>query len=143
MKINNTETRRNWGKIVLSVSAVWCFIGMLICCLFVSKEIAFIFILKSFLTLWVLSLLDLFVLAKMVKSALFLAVGTEQKKRGQTVGKLFFWGLIKVFIFILFVLFFMKASVIPGLVLVIGLSTLVIIPIVSGWIWARESMRYA
>ena len=91
--------------------------------------------------LWALCLLDLAALAKTVNGMLAIAAGGSgpaAENRGAYVIHTFSWGLIKLVCLGIFALVMIKARPIPTAGLLLGMGTLVVVPLVGGFFWSQK-----
>lgn len=102
------------------------------------------------LGLWALCIFDLFALAKVVRGALRLAAGQNEAGTADPVElrtalglNTAFWGLIKLSCLGLFMGVLLKGVEIPTGSLLLGLSTLVVIPLLGGLIWSQRGLKHA
>lgn len=127
--MTNTEHKQNLSPFFY-VALGWLLLGVIFCLLPGRAEY-----LSWLFGLWFLSVFDLFALAKAAQSAINLASG--KKDSGMSVSGFLIWGALKMICLgaIIGVLFFAKE--VAGSVLVIGVGTLVVVPLFGGAWWFR------
>lgn len=90
-----------------------------------------------FFGLWALSLLDLVALGKTVQGLIAIAGGAGENLPAYTIHT-FSWGLIKLVCLGIFALVVIKGSPIPTAGLLVGMGTLVVVPLVGGLLWSQR-----
>ena len=93
--------------------------------------------------LWALCLLDLAALAKTVNGMLIIAAGSSgpvAENRGAYVIHTFSWGLIKLVCLGIFALVMIKGRPVPTAGLLLGMGTLVVVPLVGGFFWSQKAL---
>jgi hypothetical protein len=142
-RIEKLENKISSGFFLFgTVSIVWLILGEVLCWGFNSNvEQAFVAY-KSVLGFWLLSVLDLTVLAKFLSSTGSLMNATEETKSAHAVQALV-WGLAKVVCLGLFVLVLLKGHEIPMHSLLLGMGTLVVVPLAGGYIWSQRVLQNA
>lgn len=95
-----------------------------------------------FLGLALLSALDLLALAKVVERVLGFAAATSEK-RGPALVQTFFWGALKLACLGIFILVLSKGVRFAASSLILGLGTLVVVPLVGGYFWSRRDLEHA
>ena len=86
-------------------------------------------------SLWCLCLFDLFALMKTIVGALKLMSATLEN-RGPLLIQTSFWGMIKIACLGIFTVILIKGQAIPTLALLLGVGTLVVVPLVGGYWWS-------
>ena len=114
----------------LWVSFSWLLFGLLFC--LVQGQID---AMGWFVGFWFISLCNLFALAKTAHSAVNLASGTKQS--GRELTNLFLWGTLKLFCFGVIVGVFIFVRELASSVVVIGVGTVVVVPLFGGFFWLR------
>ena len=92
--------------------------------------------------LWFLSILDLAVLSKL-GLVLFSLVNAEGARRSALTIQAFFWGAFKIICLGLFVITLLKGQKIPVSGLSLGMGTLVVVPLLGGFLWSRKVLTDA
>ncbi|MGK5088776.1 hypothetical protein WDW86_14560 [Bdellovibrionota bacterium FG-2] len=98
-----------------------------------------------FLCFWGLSVFDLFALTKVVSTLLILAAGDEKsvEKRPALIIQSFYWGFLKIGCLGAFgVVLFLGSSISRGAML-LGLGTLIIVPLFGGFLWSQRVLKHA
>lgn len=95
----------------------------------------------GFFALWGLSLLDLYLIGKVVASLLSLVAENQTINRSVLVMRTVLWGFAKLNVLALFGWFFIEADSLPGSALISGASTLIVVPIGGGLWWTRRTAR--
>ena len=90
-----------------------------------------------FLTLWGVSCLNLAALTQAGLKVLGWMRDTGQKHSPALMVQVFFWGTIKFVCLILLGSLIWRSRSVPGMTLVLGLSTLVVVPLFGGYLWSR------
>jgi hypothetical protein len=94
------------------------------------------------LGLWLLAVVDLAVLGKTISCVLFLMHSTSEMRSAHVVQALC-WGLFKVVCLGLFIIILLKGQKIPMRGLLLGMGTLVIVPLTGGFFWSQRVLRNA
>jgi hypothetical protein len=89
--------------------------------------------------LWALCLLDLLALGKTIQGMLAIAAGAGENLSAYTVHT-FSWGLIKLVCLGIFALVMIKGNPIPTAGLLVGMGTLVVVPLVGGFLWSQRAL---
>lgn len=97
---------------------------------------------KWFLGLWIVSLLDLFALERAVEAATGL-MSEASENRGALVIRAFYWGAIKLACMGILGWIVIHASNAPVRALLLGLGTLVAVPLFGGFMWSQKELRHA
>lgn len=95
-----------------------------------------------FLGLFALCLLDVVALAKAIETALRLATITREK-RGAALIQTFFWGTLKLVCVGIFILVLSKGVQFSLDSQILGLGTMVVVPLVGGYFWSRRDLEHA
>jgi len=142
-RIENLRKKTNAGFFLFGAAAViWLVLGEILCWVFnFDLEQAFLAY-KSFLGFWTLSVLDLGILAKFLSSAAHLMDAEEATRPAYAVQALV-WGVGKVVCLGLFVLVLLKGHEIPMHSLLLGMGTLVVVPLAGGFIWSQRILQNA
>lgn len=93
--------------------------------------------------LWILCLLDLFFTAKAISAVSVLMVEQSNQNKPARMVQAAFWGFLKVAALGVLIgsIYFGKSA--PSESLVIGLGTLVIVPLVGGFWWSQKELKHA
>ncbi|MEO5971054.1 MAG: hypothetical protein ABIQ95_14090 [Bdellovibrionia bacterium] len=142
-RTKNLENKTNSGIVIFGiVSAVWLILGEVSCwALNPNPEQAFLAY-RSFLGFWCLSVLDLGILAKFLSSAGYLMNANETTRSAYAVQAIV-WGVGKIVCLGLFVLVLLKGHEIPMHSLLLGMGTLVVVPLAGGFIWSQRVLQNA
>ena len=89
-----------------------------------------------FLGIWVLSMADLAALGKMVQVVISASQAAPENRKAHVI-RAFTWGVVKLACFGLLIAVLVNAKVIPAVALLMGLATLVMVPLVGGFVWSR------
>lgn len=119
-----------WLILALGVGFVWCLSG---------DGIRSLIWLTIF---WFLSVLDLAVLAVLVKN-IFEWMNAKGENRPVYAIRTLCWGIFKVFCLGLFFIVLLKGQQIPMQGLLLGMGTLVIVPLVGGFLWSQKVLSNA
>jgi len=90
-----------------------------------------------FLGLWALCLCDLIVLAKTVQGLFAFAAGAVENRPAQII-QTFSWGFLKLVCLGIFTFVMIRGRPFPMLGLLIGLGTLVVVPLLGGILWSSK-----
>lgn len=127
------------GEKLINRSTVISFLGASLLWLVLSVAVCLVFSVspKWAIQLWAMSVVDLWALAKAL-SAVFGLVGviSSSQNRQKLVIQAFYWGTVKLACLGLFAVVLIKAKSIPSLSLVIGLGTMVTVPLLGGLIYS-------
>ena len=93
--------------------------------------------LTAFLILWAASCLNLGVLGKAGLKVMEWMRHSGQNHSPELMIQVFFWGLMKFGCLILLGSLIWRSRSVPGMTLVLGLSTLVLVPLFGGYLWSR------
>lgn len=142
-RIENLENKTKSGIFLFgTVSVVWLILSEVLCWgLNSNREQAFSAY-KSLLGFWTLSVLDLGILAKFLSSAGYLMNANEATRSAYAVQAIV-WGVSKVVCLGLFVLVLLKGHEIPMHSLLLGMGTLVVVPLAGGFIWSQRVLQNA
>ena len=91
-------------------------------------------------TLWVVSVLDFFIL-RMLIHAVVQKVSATSNGKSSFPGKILFWGFFKTVCLGLFIIVLLKGQKIPLLGLLMGVGTLAAVPLVGGFFWCWRELR--
>lgn len=122
------------------VSLIWAVISTIGLLLIVSPGQWFLAAL-GFYSFWFLTLLDLFSITKVVASLLNLMSDSANSSRTKTLIQLAFWGTLKLTCLIGLGLGISKAEGLPLMGLLMGLGTLIVVPLAGGFWWTRFEVR--
>ena len=119
-------------------AVLWAVVGWAMCRHFsgaeeLSKNLVWLF------GLWALCLLDLLALGKTIQGMLAIAAGVGENLSAYTVHT-FSWGLIKLICLGIFALVMIKGNPIPTAGLLVGMGTLVVVPLVGGFLWSQRAL---
>lgn len=93
---------------------------------------------------WVLSILDLVALAKTLSSVMGLINSSEKSElRATYMVQTLCWGFFKLACLGLFILVLLKGQNIPWIGLLLGMGTLVVVPVMGGFVWSQRALRNA
>lgn len=125
-------------------SVAWLSIGAAVALTLSSRDTA-PSTLSWMLALWLLSVLDLAATGKLVGSFLGAAVsGAENSEKTPAYAiQTFVWGVLKLACLGIFGLVLMRGRMIPTPGLLLGLGTLVVVPLVGGFIWSQRELSHA
>jgi hypothetical protein len=124
-------------KVFVNVAVAWGLIGSSLV-FFLQPEHGLAFNLRWYSGLWACSGINLFALSKTVSKVLLLMSDNVGQQRAQILIQVFFWASLKLgFLTLLGSLIWHSQSV-PGMTLLLGLSTLVVVPIVGSYLWSRK-----
>jgi len=131
-------------RIFALVSGAWLAIAGILCWQ-LSPEGRSAAAILWFVGLWLLSVLDIAALGKTLTAVLGLAGGEiqEPEKRAGAAIRAFYWGFVKLACLGFFALALTKAEAAPGIGLLLGLGTLVIVPLAGGVVWSQRILRNA
>ena len=98
------------------------------------------------LAFWGLSLVSLFVLAKLVSLILGLTTTPPEKRMGAAI-QAFYWAVFKLACVGILITALIRASQATtpgfGLAVVLGMGTLCIVPLGGGYLWSRKGIHHA
>ena len=97
---------------------------------------------KWFTGLWVLCLFDLYALSRTLEAALGL-MNEESEKRSALTIQAFYWGTIKLACLGIFGTILLKGDSIPATSLLLGLGTLIVVPLMGWYWWSHRILRHA
>ena len=89
-----------------------------------------------FLGIWVLSMADLAALAKVVQVLIAASQAATENRKSHVI-RAFTWGVVKLACFGLLIAVLVNAKAIPAVALLMGLATLVAVPLAGGFVWSR------
>ena len=92
--------------------------------------------------LWGFSILDLFAIASLFKAVYALSTA-EPEKRGAHVINASVWGMIKLACLGLFGFLLLRGHAIPTRELLLGIATMVVVPLVGGFWWSQKVLHHA
>jgi hypothetical protein len=142
-RIENLKNRIDSGIFPFGVvSLIWLILGEVLCTALNTNIEQALFAKMSFLGFWLLSVLDLGILAKFLTSAGHLMNAGEHTRSAHTVQALV-WGAGKIVCLGLFVLVLLKEHEIPMQSLLLGMGTLVVVPLAGGFIWSQRILQDA
>ncbi len=96
-----------------------------------------------FSLLGMLGLLDLWAMSQSIRG-IFLWMGSESsEKRAAHALQAFYWGLIKLASLGILIAILVQGSTVPTVSLVLGTSTLVVVPLIGGFWWNQKVLRHA
>ena len=94
--------------------------------------------------IWLLCMADLLAMAQVVSQLLQLSgAGPQSTARGPRMMQIFFWGLIKLACLGLFGVILWAGRETPQRALLMGLGTLVVVPLVGGFWWSQRELSHA
>lgn len=142
-RIENLENKTNSLIFIFgATSVIWLVLGEVLCWALNSNIEQAFSAYKSFLGFWILSVLDIGVLGKFLSLAAHLMNADELNKSAYAVQALV-WGVAKLVCLGLFVLVLLKGHEIPMHSLLLGMGTLVIVPLAGGFIWSQRVLQNA
>jgi hypothetical protein len=127
---------------------LWAFVGTILLILMgLSKTEPFFTPLLWFYGLWGLGSLNLYFLMKTALSAFQATVNKSFQKNSPTGSKTLLWGMAKLSVFVLIgVSLFLARSFVAqsfsSLAVVLGISTMLIVPLLGGFWWAIKDERH-
>jgi hypothetical protein len=96
---------------------------------------------KWMIGLWALCVIDLFALANVLRPILLLmTLDDDSDKRPAAMINALFWGIAKFVCLGLFCIALMSAQGVPQRALLTGLSTLLVVPLVGGFLWSQKEL---
>lgn len=119
----------------LLVGVIWLVLGIVI-----GFQINVLLAVRWFVILWGLTVLDLLFLAKALLLVLKFVGGSN--KQELLVIPIIFWAVLKFTFFCGLTIILLKVSGIPSFSLLMGLSTLVVIPLCGGMLWNYSWFRH-
>ena len=90
-----------------------------------------------FLALFLGSVVNLFALSKAVGKVIEWMQYSGQNRSSGLLVEILFWGTLKFGCLILLGSLIWRSRSVPGMTLVLGLSTLVVVPLFGGYLWSR------
>lgn len=90
-----------------------------------------------FLALFFGSVVNLFALSKAVGKVIEWMQYSGQNRSSGLLVEILFWGTLKFGCLILLGSLIWRSRSVPGMTLVLGLSTLVVVPLFGGYLWSR------
>lgn len=135
---DSKASKRVFARPFLWVALCWAALGVGVSAITDSGGEHGLAWLWGFGILWVLSLLDFYLIGKVVASLLSLVAENHSVNRSALVFRTILWGFAKLNVFALFALVFVFGDSIPGTPLLLGTSTLVVVPIVGGLWWSAK-----
>ena len=119
------------------VSIVWLVLGEVLCQLLNSTSEKVWFASKWLFGIWILCIVDLYVLRMLVWSVLQI-LGSNQEKGVLYVIQTAFWGALKLVCLGLFIIVLLKGQKIPLHSLLLGIGTLGMVPLAGGFLWSQR-----
>jgi hypothetical protein len=97
-------------------------------------------------TLWALSLTDLLCLSKAIAVVLGLISDNHSVNKPAQMIQVAYWGTLKMVCLGLFAILLAKSRAVPGIAdqaLVLGISTLIVVPLAGGLWWSQREFKHA
>jgi hypothetical protein len=131
-------------------AGIWLLTGGFLSWYFGPQEWSVFYSAAWFCVLWTLCVLDLITLSKAIQAA-FRLIGQDpnysgevaDQKRPALIVQAFYWGFIKLACLGTFTVILMRAQQIPSSSLLLGLGTLVVVPIFGGFWWSKRELHHA
>jgi hypothetical protein len=142
-EIDHLGKKTNSGVFLFGiVSFAWLFFGSLIILVLNNNYEKIVLNYRTFFGFWVLSIMDLVVLAKFLSTVAHYLNAKELTRAALGVQALI-WGLFKILCLGLFVLVLLKGQEIPLHGLLLGMGTLVVVPLAGGFFWSQRILKNA
>ena len=119
------------------VSSLWLLLALAVCGYMSSTPEEWKASFVGAFILWAICNLDLLVLKNLVSNVLNLISLTDGNRLRVSIRALF-WGVLKLICLGLFIIVLLKGHKIPTQGLLLGVSTLVVIPLVGGFLWSQR-----
>jgi len=122
-------------------ATLWLAVGILVCAQAAEPQnIGYSII--WFVALWALGIVDLYALTRAIV-ATSAVMSAAAENRGPTAVQALYWGILKLACIGIFGAILISVSGIPTSGLLLGLGTLVFVPVVGGFWWSQRALRHA
>jgi hypothetical protein len=135
-----TVNHARWSELApFAFAAIaWAVAAVLLCWYWDGSVLAF----RWMLGLWALCLLDLFAIAKTMAAVIAVSADAAGNRPALLV-QASTWGAIKLACLGLLGILLFRGQSIPSHALLLGLGTLVVVPLIGGLWWSQRALRHA